>query len=306
MVIDIKGLSLYKKIGGFLGAKTYKIIDDFTLSIKDITSTTLYGDKYSGKYHIARMIIKLIKPSKGEVIYNGIDILKLPNKDLNKVRRKINLIFKDPIGMFNNRMNIFENIKWICEMVGVRDFKWIFTDLLSKFNIGLDKLDLYPMQVTIFERLLISIARSMALEPELLILENPTLLIEWNKRQDLVKFIEYIKREYNISLLIFTSDLGLLKSYGDMIGILHMGRLIEYGVREEVIKEPLHPYVKWLLSVDQRIMDIEDIVEYSDGIAVKYIDGCRYKNCIFRDKICENAIDTIYRDNRSVKCVLYK
>jgi len=305
MLLDIKGLSYYKRVGGLFGGRVYKIIDNVSFPVSKDSSTVIYGDKYSGKYYLARMIVNLIKPTSGEVIYKGRNILKLSRSELSEVRRKLQLVFGDPIGLFDEGMTILGNIKWVGEIAGIKEYKQIFLTILDTFKMSPEVLDKYPSQLSILEKRILSIARSLILDPDVLILENPTMLIEWSRRDEIIRNIELIKREYGLSILIFTSDLKLVKSYGDYTGFLHMGRLIEYGLRDDVIKDPLHPFVKWLLNQDPRIMDVEDLTDYDEHILDKYIDGCRFMKCIHRTKECDNISDYTI-DGRLVKCILFR
>ncbi len=305
MLLDIKGLSYHKRIGGLFGGKVYKIIDNVGFPVSEDSSTVIYGDKYSGKYYVARMIVNLIKPTSGEVIYKGRNILKLSRSELSEVRRKLQLVFGDPIGLFDEGMTILGNIRWVGEIAGIKEYKQIFLTVLNTFKIPPDVLDKYPSQLSIVEKRILSIARSLILDPDVLILENPTMLIEWSKRDEIIRNIELIKREYGLSILIFTSDLKLVKSYGDYTGFLHMGRLIEYGLRGNIMENPLHPYVKWLLDQDPYIMDVEDLTDYDEHILGKYINGCRFMKCMHRMRECDDVGEYIIK-GRLVKCVLYK
>jgi oligopeptide/dipeptide ABC transporter ATP-binding protein len=143
------------------------------------------------------------------------------------------------------------------------------------------------------------------LKPEILLLENPTLFIHWRDKDIFIRFLNYIHQEYGLTIIVFTSDLGFIRKYGDRVGILHMGRLIELGDREEVINEPRHPYTKLLMETDEKIVDAEDLSEFSLDILNKYVDGCRYFSCKYRREGCDR-LETIGSERRFVKCVLYK
>ena len=308
MILNIKNLTYTVSGGAFLRfGKKYKIIDNFSLDLDAGENIIIYGDRYSGKNIILRLITRLIKPSAGEVYYRGINILSLSKSRLIEVRKKIQTIFQDPIGMFDDRLTIGKNIEWIYNLAGgCGDFKWIFSDILKRYGLGESILNIYPTDLTLYEKQLISIARSLILSPEILLIENPTIFVDWDKKEKLVSFLEYIRREYNLSYLIFTSDLYLIKNYGDKIGILNRGRLIEFGPKDDIINNPKHPYTKKILSNEDWIYDVGDVVEYDRETLLKYGEACRYYECPYRNDKCDVNPPKIGDEHSFVKCILYK
>lgn len=304
MILRIKDLSYDVKVGGLLKEKTYRIIDNFNLNVERGESITIYGDRYSGKYYLIRMLTKMMKPTKGEVIYRGVNILSLSKKKLYNVRRSIQTIFQDPIGMFNERLSVYDNIKWFGDVAEVEDCLWIVSDIINRF-IGANLKEVYPNHLSFLERQIVSIARSMMLKPEILLLENPTLFIDWNDKDYFIKFLNYLNEEYDLTIIVFSSDLTLLRKYGDRAGVLHMGRLIELGDREEIVNRPRHPYTKLLMETDERILDAEDLSELSHDILNKYVDGCRFLACKYRSNECDR-LEMTDNGRSFVKCVLYK
>ena len=304
MILRIRGLSYDVKVGGLLKERSYRIIDDFNLNVDRGESITIYGDRYSGKYHLIRMLTRMIKPTRGEVIYKGVNILSLSKKGLYEVRRSIQTIFQDPIGMLDERLSVYDNIKWFGDVAGVEDYIWVISDIINRF-LNSDPKEVYPNHLSFLERQIVSIARSMMLKPEILLLENPTLFINWRDKDNFIEFLNYIHEEYGLTIIVFTSDLSFLRKYGDRVGILHMGRLIELGDREEVINKSRHPYTKLLMETDERIVDAEDLSDFPQDILTKYVDGCRYFSCRYRGEEC-NKLDAIGSERSFVKCVLYK
>lgn len=305
MILKIKNLSYEIGEGSLLNSRKYRIVDRFTLDVEDGEIITLYGDRFSGKYFIIRMITNLIKPSEGEVYYKGTNILKLKKKELYRVRRVIQTVFHDPIGMYDERQTLLENIRWFGRIAEVADYNKVIDNIISEIGIDRSILNKYPHQVSFLDRQILSLVKSLLLKPKILLVENPTLFIRWDQKNEYINSLVKIRDLFDLTIIVFTSDLYLLKKLGDRAGIIHMGRLIELRERSDLISNQKHPYTQKLLESDERIVDAGDITDFEEELLKKYIDGCRFLSCPYRRRGCDHP-DFGISGSSFVNCILYR
>lgn len=301
-----EGLSYYvkHKIAG--KEYTIKFVDSINLDIKRGYITVLYGDRYSGKYFLIRMLTGLLKPSKGKIYYDGKELTSLSDKELIPIRRRVQTFFMDPMNVFGFR-SIASHLKWLKEVFGSSDYRWIFDEFLSSYGVEYSDSQIRPDNLSIYKLYLIYVASGLLAEPEMIILENPTALIEYRYRDNIYSFISDLRERFNLTILVTTSDITLLERLSDYVYILFRGRVVEEGYRGDVLENPSHPYTCRVLK-DDAYHDVSDI-RFADGesVAIYNWSICPYSfECEKYMDDCNIDVPLFEWGNKRVRCVLFK
>ncbi len=283
-----------------------KFVDGVDLDVEKGSITVVYGDRYSGKYFLTRMLTGLIKPSKGKVYYNDIELTSLSDKELMPIRRKVQTFFMDPMHVFGFK-SVGTHLKWLEEVFESREYRWIFDEFLSEYGVEYSDSLFNPNKLSIYKLYLIYVASGLLAEPEMIILENPTALIEYGDRSVIHRFISDLRERFSLTILITTSDTALLQSIPDYIYIMFRGRIVEEGSRDDVIERPSHPYTEKVLR-DMSYHDVSDS-RFADGesIALYNWSICPYSfECGKYNEDCNIDVPLVEWENKRVRCTLYQ
>jgi len=230
-----------------------RAVDDVSLTIKRGEAFGLAGESGSGKTTLGRLAIGLEKPTEGKVLFDGIDLSSLNQEELRKLRRRMQVIFQDPMASLNPRMSLGDSIAHglkihypekaaehrditfnIMEKVGLTPPHFFFTK--------------FPHQISGGQRQRVVIARALITNPDLILADEPIAMADVSVRALLLELMVKLKNELNLTYLFITHDLATAKYICDRIGILYLGRLAEMGDLREVYGHPLHPYTQALME----------------------------------------------------------
>ncbi len=290
-----------------IGDKEYivKLVDSIDLFLDEGKVTVVYGDRYSGKYFLTRLITGLIQPSKGRVLYKDLDLTTLDKKELMSIRRKVQTYFMDPLNVFGLK-SIGQHLEWLSNVFRSDGFEWIFKEFLSNYGVEMSDSSVKARELPIHKLYLIYVSSGLLAKPEILILENPSALIDYSQRNIIYRFIRELKERFGLTILVTTSDLDLVKSVGDYVYIMFRGRIIEEGSLNDVIKKPLHPYTMKLFNKES-IHDIADIrVLGGESLSIYNWGVCPYSyECPSYSESCNVDVPLFECGDRRVRCVLY-
>ncbi len=234
------------------GATDYvKAIDDVSFDIMPGETVGLVGESGCGKSTLARTIIRIYEPGEGEIIYKNTDIAHLSNRKMRAYRNKMQMIFQDPYASLNPRLTVAEIIAEPMEIYNMytkKEREEKVQELLEQVGLKPDHITRYPHEFSGGQRQRIGIARTLALDPDFIICDEPISALDVSIQAQIINLLEKIQDEKKLSYLFIAHDLTMVRHISHKIGVMYLGHLVEFGEAEEVYKNPLHPYTQALIS----------------------------------------------------------
>jgi len=248
-VIDIKNLVKEFPLRG--SELVIHAVSDVTISIDSGETLGLVGESGSGKTTTGRCVLRLIEPTSGQIMFKGEEISCLPPKEFRSKRPKLQMIFQEPYESLNPRMTarniILEPLK-LWEKRNGDNLKKRVEELAWLVKIESHRLDLYPHQLSGGEQQRVSIARSIATNPDFLVLDEPTSLLDPLAQAEIMELLKQLQKDLGFAYLFISHDLVAVKSVCDRVAIMYLSRIIEEGSVTDIFNNPCHPYSKALLS----------------------------------------------------------
>ena len=253
IVLDVRHLQQHFKSGVGRNKVVVKAVDDVSFKIPRGQTYGLVGESGCGKTTTGRTIIRLYKPTGGEVYFNGKLISgKLSPEDKRLVHQGIQMIFQDPISSLNPRMTIKEIIGeglLINKAVANEDELYARAlEMIKLVGLSEDHLSRYPHEFSGGQRQRIGIARTLASKPSLIIADEPVSALDVSIQAQVLNLLNDLKKELGLTILFIAHDLSVVKYFSDYVGVMNKGKLVEEGLPSELYANPVHPYTKALLS----------------------------------------------------------
>lgn len=317
-LLKVTGLKKFFKVKTPLLQKTpnlLKAVDDISFTIYKGETFGLVGESGCGKSTTGRCIVRLYEPTDGEVIYDGVDIAKLDEKSMLPYRKKIQMIFQDPYASLNTRMTVADIIGEGMEIHtsyrGEEKMAKIH-DLLQRVGLKKEHANRYPHEFSGGQRQRIGIARALAIEPELIICDEPISALDVSIQAQVVNMLEDLQNELGLTYLFIAHDLSMVKHISDRIGVMYLGNMMEVSPSDELYDKPLHPYTKALLSSipipDPTVQKEGRIVLQGDVKSpINPKEGCRFSTrCRYCKDICSEKTPVLKEviPNHYVACHL--
>ncbi|MBU5210092.1 MULTISPECIES: ABC transporter ATP-binding protein [Heyndrickxia] len=241
----IRGGVFSKQIG------TVKAVDDISFTIHKGETLGLVGESGCGKSTTGRMLLRLLEPSEGKIIFEGNDITKLSNRELRKIRGKMQMIFQDPYASLNPRHTIERILEEPLLVHGVKDKEARqrkVRELLEIVGLNSYHATRYPHQFSGGQRQRIGIARALSLNPKLIIADEPVSALDVSIQAQVLNLMKDLQKNFDLTYLFIAHDLGVVRHISDRVGVMYLGRMVELAESEEVYQNPKHPYTQALLS----------------------------------------------------------
>jgi oligopeptide transport system ATP-binding protein len=249
-LVEMRALTkLYAVETGFL-ARTKSVlsaVEDLDLAIFRGETLGLVGESGSGKSTVARLLPRLIEPTRGEVLYEGRNIFDLSGGALRRLRRKVQIVFQDPYSSLNPRHSVGRIISEGIEG-GRRGKAKRVAELLDLVGLASDVLDRYPHEFSGGQRQRICIARALAVDPEFLVLDEPVSALDVSIQSKILNLLHDLKKKLDLTYLFISHDLSVVHHIADRVAVMYLGHLVELAPKHVLYANPLHPYTQALLS----------------------------------------------------------
>ena len=256
IILEVKNLKMYFPVGGgFLSRKPVgyvKAVDDLSFIVKRGETLGLVGESGCGKTTTGRCILQLYKPTAGQIIFNGEDLTKLNSKKMRAKRREMQVIFQDPYSSLNPRMtagNIIGEPLIVHGLVkGKKEYREKVSELLTNVGLNPYMADRFPHEFSGGQRQRIGVARALSVSPSFIVADEPVSALDVSIQAQIINLLEDLQERFNLTYLFIAHDLSVVRHISDRVGVMYLGHLVEMADRNEIYRNPLHPYTKALLS----------------------------------------------------------
>lgn len=252
-ILEVNNLSKFFPIaGGVIRHKIgeVKAVNNISFKLKKGDTTGIVGESGCGKSTVARLILNLIKPTNGEVIFQDQNIFSLSKGEMQKMRKKMQMIFQDPYSAFDPRFTVFESLSeiFVIQKVENVNIKEEVFRLLKIVGLKPEHSDYYPYELSGGQKQRIVIARAIALNPKLIILDEPTSALDVSVQSQILNLLQDIQHKFNLTYLFISHNLSVVNYFCNKIMVMYLGKIVERASCEDLFQQSLHPYTKALIS----------------------------------------------------------
>jgi oligopeptide/dipeptide ABC transporter ATP-binding protein len=253
-LLEVRDLKKYFPVGeGILGlgAEVVRAVDGVTFSIKRGETFGLVGESGCGKTTVGRCVLRLIEPTAGEVSFEGEDVLKLGRGDLRRRRRDMQIIFQDPFASLDPRMRVGEIVGEPLAIHGIgsrSERRARVAELLGEVGLAPDAASRYPHEFSGGQRQRIGIARALALNPKLIVADEPVSALDVSVQAQIVNLLQDLQRQHGLTYLFISHGLAVVEYISARVGVMYLGRLVEVAPSREIYSNAMHPYTQALIS----------------------------------------------------------
>lgn len=292
-----------------------KAVDDVTITVKKGETVGIVGESGCGKSTLGRTLIRLYEPTSGSIKFAGNDFINLSGEELRKKRKEIQMIFQDPYASLDPRMTVGQILRQPFEIHGIlkpseRDekVKW----LLEVVGLKASHVNRYPHEFSGGQRQRICIARAIALEPELIICDEPVSALDVSIQAQILNLLKDLQEKLKLTYIFISHDLSVVQYFCNRIAVMYLGKIVESGTREEIFNNPKHPYTQALLSSIPRVGEGKKKMKQSlTGEVPSPINppsGCSFHpRCSKKMDICSKQIPNLNgNENQMTACWLYE
>lgn len=300
-ILEVKNLKKYFPVESKVRVepKSVKAVDDVSFDVYRNETLSIVGESGCGKSTTGRCLIGLNKPTSGEVIYNGKNIVGISDKEQRVLCKDLQMIFQDPYSSLNPRMtigSILEEpliIHKICKTKEERMQRVL--DMLEKVGMRRDHYYRYPHEFSGGQRQRIGIARALILESKLVVCDEPVSALDVSIQSQVLNLLAEVKKEMNITYVFISHNMSVVRYISDRVGVMYLGHLVELAGTEELYNNPLHPYTQALLSTvpepDPHVKREQIMLKGDIPSPLNPPSGCIFHNrCPYNEPICQDQM----------------
>jgi len=236
---------------GFLGSSAVvRAVDGVTISVEAGETFAIVGESGCGKSTLARLLLRLIEPTSGQVFFEGQDLSELPPKALRQLRARMQFIFQDPFSSLNPRMNVgtlIEEPLLVHSDLSAAKRRARVAELLVQVGLRADHANRYPHEFSGGQRQRIGIARALASNPTLLVGDEPVSALDVSVQAQIINLLEDLKQAFGLTLIIIAHDLAVIRHMSDRVAVMYLGQVVELAETDDLFSHPLHPYTQALI-----------------------------------------------------------
>ncbi|MFD2640082.1 ABC transporter ATP-binding protein [Piscibacillus salipiscarius] len=317
-IVKIEDLKKYFPIKGGILKRTVghvKAVDGVTFDIRKGETLGIVGESGSGKSTLGRMILRLLEPTDGEILFQDHDITHLRNKHMRPFRKDMQIIFQDPFASLNTKMSVEQLIEeplLVQTKLSKKERKEKVKELLEKVGLRASDRLKYPHEFSGGQRQRISIARALAINPKLVIADEAVSALDVSIQAQVLNLMSDLQDEFGLTYLFISHDLSVVKHISDRVGVMYLGRLAEIAPKKNIYEDPLHPYTQALLSsIPDTDVDRERDSVHLDGDLPSPSNppsGCAFRTrCPMAHERCAEERPELQevKDGHYVACHLY-